>query len=210
MQLDVCRLAETTYIKLVDKTSWQSACIKPVVNLKQTCYHQARARDANASRYQLGDCQVTSLQQTCCNLWAFACICLVHDCVLHSSSVCPATTIVRPALANTTRVMSVYSQAKRIRVCVLLVIIRQGRLPLVHVQRLCASPRQFLYFFRRLLYQLSIRAYLLARELLVFAARSPHGVVEPRALGWNRRAYAHRQFVEVIVEVGTKTATKAP
>ena len=55
----------STCIKLVDKKSWQSTCIKPVDNLQQTCYHQAGASDANASWYRLDDCKVTSLQQTC-------------------------------------------------------------------------------------------------------------------------------------------------
>ena len=46
---DLLQVAETTCIKLVDKKSWQSTCIKPVDNLQQTCYDQAGASDTNAS-----------------------------------------------------------------------------------------------------------------------------------------------------------------
>ena len=50
MQIDICRL--TTSIKIVDKKSRQSTCIKPVDNLQQTCYHQA---GANAPWYTFDD-----------------------------------------------------------------------------------------------------------------------------------------------------------
>ena len=53
--VDHLRVVETTCIKLVDKKSWQSTCIKPVDNLQQTCYHQAGASDANESWYRLDD-----------------------------------------------------------------------------------------------------------------------------------------------------------
>ena len=49
----------------VDKKSSQSICIKPVDNLQQTCYHQAGARDVNASGYSLDKCNGTSLYQIC-------------------------------------------------------------------------------------------------------------------------------------------------
>ena len=58
-------------MKLVDnklENQHVPTCIKPVDNLQQTCYHQARASDANASWYQLDDCEATSLQQTGCDL----------------------------------------------------------------------------------------------------------------------------------------------
>ena len=47
---------KTTYMKLVDKMSWQSTCIKRVDNLQPTWYHQPRASDANVSWYWLDDC----------------------------------------------------------------------------------------------------------------------------------------------------------
>lgn len=53
-------IAETTCIKLADKTFWLLTCFKLVVNLQQTCYHQGKASDANASWYGLDHCQVTS------------------------------------------------------------------------------------------------------------------------------------------------------
>ena len=63
IQLHICRLESqvvgTTCIKLVDKKSWQSTCIKPVDNLQQTCYHQVRAGNANASWYRLDHCKAT-------------------------------------------------------------------------------------------------------------------------------------------------------
>ena len=46
---DLLQVVETTCIKLVDKKSWQSTCIKPVDNMQQTCYHQALASDRTAS-----------------------------------------------------------------------------------------------------------------------------------------------------------------
>ena len=48
---DFLQVAETTCIKLVDRKSQLSTCIKPrlVDNLQQTCYHQTGASDANAS-----------------------------------------------------------------------------------------------------------------------------------------------------------------
>ena len=64
----------STCVKLVDKKSWQSNCIKPIDNLQQTCYHQAGASDVNVSWYRLDDCKVTSLQQTCCNLHVSCCV----------------------------------------------------------------------------------------------------------------------------------------
>ena len=39
----------------------------------RTCYHQARARDANASRYWLDDSKATSQHQTCRNLRVSGC-----------------------------------------------------------------------------------------------------------------------------------------
>ena len=72
--LQTLQVVETTSIKLVDKKSWQSTCIKPVDSLQQTCYHQAGASDANASWYRLDDSKVTSLQQTWCNLRVSGCI----------------------------------------------------------------------------------------------------------------------------------------
>ena len=42
---DLLRVVETICIKLVDKKSWQSTCIKSVDNLQQTCYHLAGASD---------------------------------------------------------------------------------------------------------------------------------------------------------------------
>ena len=71
---DLPHVVETTCIKLVDKKSWQSTCIKPVENLQQTCYLQARASNANASWYRLDDSKATSLQQTCCNLSGSECV----------------------------------------------------------------------------------------------------------------------------------------
>ena len=44
-----CKLLKQQY-----KTPWQSSWIKPVDNLQQTCYDQAGASAANASRWQLG------------------------------------------------------------------------------------------------------------------------------------------------------------
>ena len=58
---DLLQVVETTCIKLVDKKSWQSTCIKPVDNLQQACYHQAGASDANASWYWLDYNKATSL-----------------------------------------------------------------------------------------------------------------------------------------------------
>ena len=71
---DLLQVVETTCIKLVDKKSWQSTCIKPVDSLQKTCYHQTGASDANASWYRLDDNQATSLQQTCCNLRVSGCV----------------------------------------------------------------------------------------------------------------------------------------
>ena len=65
---DLLQLVEITYIKLVNKKSWQSTCIKPVDNLQQTCYHQAGASNTNASWYQVDDCKGTNLLWTCRNL----------------------------------------------------------------------------------------------------------------------------------------------
>ena len=73
LQLDICRLVASC-IKLVDKKSQLSTCIKPVDNLQQTCKHQAEANDANASWYRLDDSKVTSLQQTCCKLRVSGCV----------------------------------------------------------------------------------------------------------------------------------------
>ena len=49
MFADLLQVVGTTYIKLVNKRSQLSTCIKPVDNLQQACYHQAGASDANAS-----------------------------------------------------------------------------------------------------------------------------------------------------------------
>ena len=38
---DLLQFVIITCMKLVDKNSWKSTCIKPVDNLQQTCYHQA-------------------------------------------------------------------------------------------------------------------------------------------------------------------------
>ena len=57
-------LIETTWVKIVDKKSWQSTFIKTVDNLHHTCYHQAGASDANASWYRLDDYKATSLLQS--------------------------------------------------------------------------------------------------------------------------------------------------
>ena len=57
--VDLVQIAELTCIKLVDKMYRQSTCSKPVDNLQQTCYHQARASDANASWYWLDDSKTT-------------------------------------------------------------------------------------------------------------------------------------------------------
>ena len=45
---DLLQVVETTCIKRVAETSWQSTCIKLVDNLQQACYNQAGANDANA------------------------------------------------------------------------------------------------------------------------------------------------------------------
>ena len=73
MFTDLLQIVETTCMKLVDKKSWQSTCIKPVDNLQQTCYHLAGASNANASWFRLDDCKATSLQQTTCNLRFWLC-----------------------------------------------------------------------------------------------------------------------------------------
>ena len=84
--VDLLQVVETTFVKLVDKKSWQSTCIKPVDNLQQTCYHQAGASDANASWYRLDDCKATSLQQTCSNLRDSSCVDLRTNYLSHTSS----------------------------------------------------------------------------------------------------------------------------
>ena len=51
MKIDISRratrFAEITSIKLVNKKSLESTCIKAVDSLLQVCYHQAGASDAS-------------------------------------------------------------------------------------------------------------------------------------------------------------------
>ena len=80
---------ETTGIKLVDKQSRQSTCIKPVDNLQWTCYYQARASDANASWYRPDYFIPTSLEQTCGNLRVSGCFVLTCNYTLPSQRKAP-------------------------------------------------------------------------------------------------------------------------
>ena len=69
---DLLQVAETNCIKLGDKMSRQSTCIKPVDNLQQTCNRQGRASDANCSRLA-ATCAFSSCvlcaQNVCIGLW---------------------------------------------------------------------------------------------------------------------------------------------
>ena len=70
-QQTCCKLLKQLALSLWIKKSCQSTCSKPVDNLKLTCYHQAGASDANASRYRL--------EQTCSRLasfWLCTCTCV--------------------------------------------------------------------------------------------------------------------------------------
>ena len=48
------QVIEKLFIKLVDKKSAQSTCIKPVDNLQQTCYHQAKPEQAMRTHSDIG------------------------------------------------------------------------------------------------------------------------------------------------------------
>ena len=52
---DLLSVVKTTCIKLVDRKSWETTCIKPVDNLQRTCYRQTGASDTNASWYLTAD-----------------------------------------------------------------------------------------------------------------------------------------------------------
>ena len=66
---DLLQVVETTYIKFLDKKTWQSTCIKPSLvqwPFAADVLSSSRSkRCERASWYWLHDTKVTSMQQTC-------------------------------------------------------------------------------------------------------------------------------------------------